>query len=480
MKTNNRFSTHAQGNSMFPLLHDGDKVEYIKTQFRNIQLNDIVLIYVKGKLITHRVIYKSKTSCITRGDNNAKSDDVIKKGRIFAKVVRFKRKGVWYDIQAAYLAQSALYLHEIQKFETVLQFQKIPHVFLKGVLVSLRFEGAIPKRIYADCDVLVRRGDYKKIEKTFKILGYQLQEKSRSVLRFARFLSRQPTGGLLRNDTEPINIDSKPEVSYMKLVNGVPVVFDVHFEPVFLMTKLGGMNLLYPKNMLIRLGEKIIQRREMKSCKGFYYPLCSPPDQILYLALHIFHHNYTDSVRYQLLDAVIRKSNMSFRTISEKSSPSTLLRVNSANFVSASRPRFLSRSKLLRNDMDELVQTIKKYHLEGYVYGVFILLKKYFKTPLPPSFLRVIRPPSFKFQVTSYKINHTDIFCQDNRVNAGISRFILIFLLSPNPFWKKMFLFLHPEVLHTALKLLISFLSKYHPQYGMNKNALDKKHSTRI
>ena len=437
------FSVQAQGNSMYPLLQDKDTVEYIQMPFRKIKLNDIILVYVDNILMTHRVIYKTKTTCITRGDNNATADTIIQKGRVLAKVVRFKRKGVWYGIQAVYLAQSALYLHEIQKLETVLQFQRIPHVFLKGVLISLRYEGAIPKRIYADCDILVQRNDYKIIEKTFKTLGYQLQErqlsfratfdnlsvnageKSRSVLRFARFFD------FAQNDKQDLKVNSGPEVSYMKMVNGVPVVFDVHFEPVFLMTQIGGMNWLYPSKFLIQLGEQIIKRGELKKIKGFSYSLCSPSDQILYLALHIFHHNYTDSVRYQLLDAVIRKS----------------------------APAFVKTTAGKQGDWEELGNTIKEYQLEGYVYGVFMLLKKYFKTPIPQSFISEIQPSSFKRRVSTYFLKRVDIFSQDSRVNAGISRFILIFFLSPNPFWKKLLLFIHPEVLYTGARLAFSFLS---------------------
>lgn len=456
MKTNNRFSVKAEGNSMFPLLQNGDTVEYIQTPFRRVQLNDIVLIYVGDVLVTHRVIYKTKNTYITRGDNNPTADTVIQKRRVLAQVVRFKRKGIWYDIQDVYLTQSALYLHEIQKLETILQLQKIPHVFLKGVLISLRYENAIPKRIYADCDVLVQRTESIKIERVFKILGYQLQErhllrssfranseKSSEAKNASRFLSRNK---LLRNDRHNV----KPEVSYVKMVNGVPVVFDVHFEPVFLMTQLGGMHLLYSLQMLTQLGEQLIKRGEIKKIKGFNYSLCCVSDQILYLALHIFHHNYTDSIRYQLLDAVIRRSKLSLQA--------------SRNIAKQSQkglPPFDSaQGKLPRNDIWEgLARTIKEYRLEGYLYGVFVLLKKYFKTPIPRSFLLAIRPSRFALDVTRFATSHTDIFSQDSRMKAGIGRFILIFLLSPEPLWKKMLLFIHPEVLSTGARLTFSFLA---------------------
>jgi signal peptidase I len=409
MQKKKTFQINAKGNSMFPILRDGDTIEYIQTPFSQIKLNDIVLVYSKEILVTHRVIYKTKSTCITRGDNNKAADTTIQKGRVLAKVVRFRRAGKWYGIQDVYMSQSTLYLNEINKLTAFLTLHKIPHVFLKGVLISLRYESRIPQRVYADCDILVRRAEQVKIEQAFSVLGYILSERA---LWQPRRLPR-PQSGKAR-------LNNKPEVSYVKMVRGVPVVFDVHFEPVFLMTQLRGMNVLYPSRKLDQLGRHIIDNKEIRKLKGQSYPLCSPSDQILYLALHIFHHNFTDSMRYQLLDAVIRKG---FR------------------------------------QWDELAQTIKEYQLEGYVYEVFVLLKKYFHTSIPPVFFSSIRPPSFKFQVLSLILKHTNIFSQDTRTKAGIQRFLLIFLLSPNPIWKKALLFIHPEVVATAIRLIFSFLS---------------------
>jgi hypothetical protein len=231
----------------------------------------------------------------------------------------------------------------------------------------------------------------------------------------------------------------------MKVVSGIPVVFDVHFEPVFLMTQLPGMSLLYPPKLLAELGEKIISGGERKIIKGMSYSLCSAPDQILYLALHIFHHNFTDSMRYQLLDSVVRKSRLSFRTISEKSRSGTRFARSLANDTGA------------RDDAwEELVHTINDYHLQGYTYGVFLLLKKYFHTPIPPSFLQSIRPKWYMLHVTCYIVKHVDIFSQDTRTKAGIQRFILIFLLSPNPWWKKILLAIHPQTIRLLFTVALS------------------------
>ncbi len=406
----------AKGNSMFPILQNGDLVEYFQTPYSKIKLNDIILVYIDTQLVTHRVIYKSGNRYITRGDSNLYADKVFSKDRILAKVSRFKRNSRWHSIQKIYLTQSALYLSEIQKVESVFNIHNLPHVFLKGVLISLRYQNSIPNRIYADCDILVSRDDETKICKLFKVLGYSLHSRI-----------------------------SKPEVNFVKLVQGVNVVFDVHFEPVFLMTEIVGMKELYPPILLKQLGRKILSGREKCKIKGFSYTLCNRTDQILYLTLHIFHHNFTDSLRYQLLDSIIKKRSSLDNSVQGKLSHKSM--------------------------WEELQQTIRDYQLEGYVYGVFLLLKKYYNTPFPKSFLLDIRPRSYTLFFIRYIINHVEIFNQESRTYAGIKRFIIIFLLSPNKLSKKINIIFDPEVVKKISMIVLAFWSR---GYNHLKNTTNK------
>lgn len=392
------FSVKSQGDSMFPLLQDGDIIEYVPTSFSKVKENDIVLTHVGEIFMTHRVIYKTARYCVTRGDNNPTADSPLQKKHIFARAARFQRKGKWYGIEDIYLRQSALYLHEIGKLEEQFRAQSVSHVFLKGVLVSLRYENSIPKRIYADCDLLVKRNEAQKIEEIFKTLGYEY------VGRKISFVSEKK-----RHDY--------PEISFMKNVGMIPVVFDVHFEPVFLMTQLAGMNFLYDKQLLEDFGSEMLRNRKRVTVKGTSFTLCSVSDQILYLALHIFHHNFTGSARYFLLNCVITKS----------------------------------ASPLVWKNVKE---TILKYRLQGYVYLVFVLLKKHYKTPVPSRLLRSIAPSWGKRKILLSLVNKIDIFSQDARLNAGVERFILIFILSPEPVWKKMYVFFHPDTLQSTFFIL--------------------------
>jgi len=386
------FRVKAQGNSMYPILQDGDIVEYIQIPFYKIQLNDIILTYINENLVTHRVIYKSKYTCITRGDNNSTADPIIKRGRVLARVVRFKRRDTWWDIQDVYLTQSTLYLREIQKLETVLQFKKIPHVFLKGVLVSLRYEHTIPKRIYADCDILFDRRMYGNIDNIFTRLGFRLVDEDRTSF------------------TSLKNPKDRAEISFIKLINNIPIIFDVHFEPVFLINQLDGMNLLYPKKYLAKLGSEMIDRGRKVKIKGFFYTLCSESDQILYLILHIFNHNFTDSVRYQLLISVIGK-------------PTN------------------------RKVMKQLIETVGNLKLNGYVYPVLLLLNKYYNSPFPYTYLSLLTPSLFKQWVSTHIENNTTIHNNDARDSKKIA---YIFLLSPARLGRKVLFFIHPEVYYAV------------------------------
>ncbi|MCX6731044.1 MAG: nucleotidyltransferase family protein [Candidatus Roizmanbacteria bacterium] len=387
------FSAKAQGKSMYPLLQDGDIVKYIQMPFRNIHLNQIILTYQNNELITHRVVYKTKNICITRGDNNFIADMPIKKKGILAKVVCFKRDKIWYGLEDLYYIQSKVYLKEIKKFEAIFQSCNIPHVFLKGVLISLRYERTIPKRLYGDCDVLIQRSDYKKIIKAFSKLGYSLIHKPSS-----SFTS-------LKEPSE------RAEISFSKIVNNLPIIFDVHFEAVFLITQLKGMDFIFPKEQLMKFSSGILERREEVHINDIDYPLCSVPDQILYLALHIFNHNFSDSLRYDFLSTVIKR-------------------------------------KATKKTFQKLTRIILEFKLEGYVYPVFILINKYYNKIIPSAFISSIKPSPLKRWVAKNIVEKVDIFSHDAQ---DLKKVYYLFFLSSEPIWKKFFLFIHPETIHAVL-----------------------------
>lgn len=390
---------------MLPLLYTGDIIEYKKTSLPQLNINDIVLTYKGGVFMTHRVIYKTNKYIITRGDNNRKADEKMFAHNIMGKVSRFKRKGTWHTIEEQYIAQSLYYLKEVQRISRQLQMQSIPHVFIKGVMTSLKHYGKLPQRIYADCDLLIHREDFLKVKSVFEKERY-------------RFVENQQSLALQSKDAIP-----KFEGDFYKKVDTTPVYFDVHLEPVFLMTKVNGMDYLYKESLRMELGTHLIRNRDwIHFEKGDKYPICSITDQIVYLALHFFHHNNTDITRLYFIHELIR----------------------------------INRKKI---KWDKLVDTVKHFSLEAYVYPAFLLLWRYFKTPFPRNILKRFTIQKHKKKIIEFSIRNSDIFSEDTRLRAGILRFILIFLLSPEPIWKKAFLFIHPDTIITVLWVITRKLS---------------------
>lgn len=392
---------------MLPLLFTGDIIEYRKTSLSKVSINDIVLTYKRGVFMTHRVIYKTNRYVITRGDNNRKADEKIFAHNIMGKVSRFKRKGTWHTIEEQYIAQSLYYLKEVQRISRHLHTQNIPHVFIKGVMTSLKHYGKLPQRIYADCDLLIHREDFLKVRSIFQKEGYVFIENQQSLV-------------LRSKDAIP-----KFEGDFYKKVDMTPVYFDVHLEPVFLMTKVSGMDLLYKDSLRKELGTHLIRNKDwIHFEKGEKYPICSITDQILYLALHFFHHNNTDITRLYFIHELVR----------------------------------INRKKI---KWDELINTVKRFSLEAYIYPAFLLMGRYFRTPLPRSIWKRLTIQSYKKKVIEFSIRNSDIFSEDTRLRAGVLRFTLIFLLSPEPIWKKILLFIHPDTITTALWVFIKKLSTF-------------------
>jgi hypothetical protein len=294
-------------------------------------------------------------------------------------VTKIKRKGRVMDIEDLYLIQSSHYIKEVIKIKNLFDKNHIKYVFIKGLPIHLYFEGQHPRRLYFDCDILIDKKDALLAKKIFISRKYKKLDAS---------LSRR------------IKKHDGPEVSYRKISNGFPITFDVHFEPVFMMTQLGYLEALYPKKLLGKLTKEMIETRRKVKIDNEIFFILNTEYLILYLALHFFHHNFRGAFRLELLHRVI---------------------------VRAHRER---GGKKLFTD---LAQKVKEYRLENFITPIFFLLRKYYNTPLPT-------------YLTIEKID-VNIFDSEPRVAGGVRRFINLFFLSPNPPWKKLLVFLEPQVI---------------------------------
>jgi signal peptidase I len=380
------------GQSMLPILRPNDVVYFKKTPFLKIKVNDLIIFKKKNQLITHRVIYKTKKYLITKGDNNLNFDGKIYPKQILGKVYQIKRNGQIFKPETLYLIQSTYYFSEIVKIKKEFDKENINYVFLKGLPLHLYFEGKHPQRLYADCDVLIDKKDFQKAEEILFSFGYQKADTSLSS--FQKKLQ-----------------DKQVENAYFKTINGFAVVFDLHLEVVFMMTQLGKLEALYPQKLIDDLTEEFLKTKRKIKINNEPFLILDTCYLILYLALHLFHHNFTGAFRYDFLDKVIKKIKISIKS------------------------------------WQEIALIIKKYQLNNFVFPVFFLLKKHYKTSVPPLFIRSIQPINPLTRKLINKLTKINIFNDESRLRAGIKRFLYLFLLSPSPLWKKVLIFFNPQVI---------------------------------
>lgn len=391
LKKQARFSLSADGESMLPLLHPEDLVNYQKINFTKIKTNDLILVLKNNLAFTHRVIYKTNKYLVSKGDNNLESDGKVYSNQIIGKVVNVKRKNKIIDPEMIYLIQSSFYFKEIVKIVDAFKKNGVNYVFFKGLPIHLYYEKTHPRRLYQDADVLIDKPHFKEAAEILTKFGYKSADSSLSQIQKK-----------LKNKIV--------EISFYKTVNGFPIVFDIHLEPAFMMTQIGSLNALYPQKLIDQLTNEFLKTKREVITNGEKFFILDSSFLILYLSLHFFHHNFAGAFRLELLDLVIRKNNY------------------------------------LMND--RLQDIIKKYHFKNFVFPVFYLLKKHFNTPT----MEQCSNGAMKKYV---KIN---VFDDKPRLSGGIKRFFLLFSLSPLPFYRKIFVFINPQVIYLVLFTLHSKL----------------------
>ncbi len=401
------FPFKTQGFSMKPLILPNDYLYLKKVKYKAIRINDILLVKKTGEYISHRVIYKSARFLVTKGDNSLNSDDRILPKQVMAKVIKIERDDKIFNLKSVYALQSTLYLNEIEIINRCLKKAHVDFVFLKGLPLHLYYENHYPKRLFLDCDVLVSKKDFSVTDNLLRRMGYRKSDTSLS--NFQKKLK-----------------DKNVEIAYYKKINGFPVVFDLHFEAVFMMTQLGKLNNLYPQEFIDQLTEECLRKKEKIIINKNTYPILNPQLLIIYLALHFFHHNFRGAFRLKFLDNVVRKN------------------------------------KLDPIAFTQIRRTIRKYQLQNFVYPSFVLLEKLYKTPLLESFLASIQPSNIQLHYLSSVINHpSSIFDDQTRVRAGVNRFKNLFLLSPQPLWKKLQIVFNYQVIYSIYWTIKTRLSSF-------------------
>ncbi len=386
---------------MLPLLWPNDTVYFKKIAFSKIKVNDIIVIRKNKQFISHRVIYKTNKHLISKGDNNLQSDGRIYPGQIIGKIYQVKRNNQLLFPENVYLIQSTQYFSEIVDIKNIFELEKINYVFLKGLPLHLYYDKSHPKRIYADCDILINKEDLSKVEKILNINHYRKHSQS---------LSKVHT--LLRG--------KDIEVPFSKEINGFIITFDIHLEIDWMSQQLGRLEELYPQKLINQLTHCFLQTKRKVIINNEPFWILTNKYLILYLTLHFFHHNFNGAFRLDFLDKVIRKNH------------------------------------LKRSEWADIADKINKFQLSNFTYPVFKLLQKYYRTPIPNVFINLIKYHSNK---TARSFGDMQIFDDEPRIRAGISRFKNLFFLSPNPWWKKIFIFTSPAVVYSISWIILKKLS---------------------
>jgi hypothetical protein len=305
---------------MFPLLASDDGVYIQKAS--NYEIDDIVVFKKKGRLIAHRLVYVKRKgkSFITKGDNNPKADPKISADKILGKIDKIRRGKELVLIDHLYLAQSSLYLTQIKKLNRAMVNEKIRYILLKGLPLHLFYAKTPPKRLYLDADILIRTADFEKVKKVLIKLGF----KTASPVLFGK------------------KIKEFSQISFVNNTRPFPVVIDVHLEPAVGFTKVLSLNRLIPNLTSYHL--HLFRNTKMAKVEKTDFPILNPENLLLYLLLHLFHHNFQGTHRMELIDAVIRKKDINWR-----------LFTNTAN----------------------------NFAYGNFIYPGISLLQKYYATPLP-------------------------------------------------------------------------------------------------
>ncbi len=372
MKARSRW-LKSYGNSMLPILHDQDIVEILPVFSKQITVDEIISYPVKQGYITHRVIYThpKKNWIMTKGDNNVYPDKKIQKKRILGKVNLIYRGEDSIRLDDYYLFQSTYYFEEIKMFKKQLDTQDIQHVFLKGLPVHIYYKGSFPRRDFADCDILFKKEDQKNIHAILTKIGYQRQSSHES-----------PIHQLTKEDVHSFE--------YCKVRGMFKIIFDIHFKAGLFETKLGSTDALYSPSLSNSFTNELLNQATTVTVLGEKYKILNHSYLIIYLATHIFHHNFKGYHRYNFLANVFKKK----------------------------MPNILVLSKIA-----------EKYKLDNIIFAVFLLYNKYY---LPKVKLAVsgrnLNPQVKKFSENMAK--KISIFTDEDLFSSAFNRLYYMYFFS--------------------------------------------------
>jgi len=373
-----------ESSSMFPLILPKDKVVVIKA--KRLNRDDIVVFTKNSRLIAHRLIYVSprKDYLVTRGDNNLSSDGKISQSQILGKIETLKRGGGKLSLSHVYLTQSSIYLKELKEIDLAFREQGVPYVILKGLPVHITINNSPPKRLYLDADILVKKGDFKKA--TQALLDLQFKKLKSTLLGKEAELSSQ--------------------LDFTKFTNPFPVTIDLHKSPAIGFTKTRILDYLAPDSNLF--SDYLFRNVRNVYVGSTKFPILKNETLLIFLLLHLFHHNFRGIERIRLISDLIAIGHLNWKRV--------------------------------RKDT-------KKLNVDPYISCALIFVNKYY--PGAPKLPRSVLYSALTLFISPFNSLPKHL--------ERAERFILLILLSPESLWKKVSVVFEPKVYSYFFKTIKSF-----------------------
>jgi signal peptidase I len=385
------------GFSMLPLLKDGDIVFYSKTSLSRLKVNDIIVVKSNNFFITHRVVHKAYWYVITKGDNNLQSDGRIYPQQIVGKVYKIKRRNQEYPLETLYMLQSGIYLKELISLNKQLDKKQVKYIFLKGLPLHLFYENKIPRRIYADCDILIEESQLEMVKTIVQKLGFS------SIQRYSKNSNRKYV----------------VEEEFYKIVNNIPVILDIHIEPFSVIGKVGFTDGLYPNNLKKQLIQNFFTSRRIIQVNGEKFPILSWKNLILFLSIHFITHGCTGYHRLQIINSIFKKE-----IVTEKK-------------------------------YTEFIVYAKKWFFDSFIFLTFSFLVSYHKTFYKKK-LSLLNVNNVVKRRAIYLLKK-GLFCEEKRNKRGFEKLITLLILSKEPWYRKSMFFLNPAFWYLFSVVLLRF-----------------------
>lgn len=358
--------------------------------------NDIVVFKLGERLVAHRAVYidSQKGLVVTKGDANQKADGYFSRNEILGKVDKIKRDGKTVNIRHIYLTQSSIYLGEIGGIVRQFSKNKIKYVILKGLPLYLSLTGKPPDKLYLDIDILVQKTDFLPTWKVLEEAGFSGTA--------SEVLGRKITA---------VN-----QVSFVKQAGGFPVVVDLHLEAAVGFTRTTFANKLLPS--FARLSKFFLEDSQSIKIGPTKFRILSYEALFIYLLLHFFHHNFQGASRMSLV-----------------------------NVLSG-----------LKINWKRVIKIAKRFRLNNFLHPSLLMVYLYYPKEVFGFLLEKFQTRFFEKQAARIISKTVNPFNEDERIMAGIKRFLMLFIFSPKGFWPKLEVVFSKETFFYFLRVINFFL----------------------